>query len=96
LKIYSIEFHVEALKEWKRLDHSIQAQFKKQLEKRVSNPRVPSAKLHAGLDNFYKIKLCSIGYRLVYEIIEQRLVIIVIAIGRRDHNQAYLKAEKRK
>ena len=96
MNIYSIEFHVEALKEWKRLDRSIQAQFKKQLEKRILDPRVPSAKLHAGLDNFYKIKLRSVGYRLVYEIIEQRLVIIVIAIGRRDHNQTYVKAEKRK
>ena len=95
MKIYDLEFDVDALKEWRKLDGSIQAQFKKQLTKRLLEPHVPSARLHGDLQNTYKIKLRDAGYRLVYEVIEQRLVIVVIAVGRRDHDEVYLLASKR-
>jgi non-ribosomal peptide synthetase component E (peptide arylation enzyme) len=44
---------------------------------------------------FYKLKLRDLGYRLVYEVIDQRLIVLVIAIGRRDHDEAYQIAVKR-
>ena len=89
---YSLEFHEDALKEWNDLDGSIKSQFKKQLEKRMENPHVPSARLSNDLGDCYKIKLQKIGYRLVYEVIDRRLVIIVLSVGRRDRFQAYMKA----
>lgn len=92
---YSLEFHEDALKEWNDLDGSIKSQFKKQLEKRMENPHVPSARLSNDLGDCYKIKLQKIGYRLVYEVIDRRLVIIVLSVGRRDRFQAYIKASKR-
>ena len=95
MKTYELEFHEAALKEWRRLDPSIQAQLKKQLAKRLQAPHVPSARLHGELKNTYKIKLRDAGYRLVYEVIDQRLVVLVIAIGRRDHDAAYLLAARR-
>jgi len=95
LKTYELEFDEAALKEWRKLDGSIQAQFKKQLAKRLQAPHVPSAKLHGDLQNTYKIKLRDAGYRLVYEVIDQRLVVVVIAVGRRDHDEVYLLATKR-
>jgi mRNA interferase RelE/StbE len=96
LRSFSLEFHVTALKEWQKLDNSVKDQFKKHLEKRLSNPRVPSAKLHGDLDNFYKIKLRTLGYRLVYEVIDHKLVILVIAIGKRNREEVYKKASTRK
>jgi mRNA interferase RelE/StbE len=96
LKTYELEFDVDALKEWRKLDGSVRSQFKKQLAKRLRVPHVPSAKLHGDLQNTYKIKLRDVGYRLVYEVIEQRLVIVVIAVGRRDHDEVYLVASKRR
>jgi mRNA interferase RelE/StbE len=95
LKTYSLEFHVLALKEWKKLDRSIKEQFQKVLAKRLIEPRVPSAKLRGELQNAYKIKLHDVGYRLVYEVVDNRLVVVVIAIGRRDHGDAYISAIKR-
>ena len=92
---YSLEFHELALKEWKKLDGSIKVQFKNALSKRLATPHVPSAKLHGDLKNTYKIKLRDIGYRLVYEVIDQQLVVMVIAVGKRDHNEAYQRAVKR-
>lgn len=96
MKSFNLEFHVLALKEWQKLDNSIKDQFKKQLEKRLLNPRVASARLHGDLDNFYKIKLRSIGYRLVYEVIDHKLVILVIAVGKRNQEEVYKKASSRK
>jgi mRNA interferase RelE/StbE len=96
LKTYELEFDVGALKEWHKLDGSIRAQFKKQLAKRLQAPHVASAKLHGDLQNTYKIKLRDSGYRLVYEVIELRLVVVVVAVGRRDHDEVYLVASKRR
>ena len=93
---FSLEFHVLALKEWQKLDNTVREQFKKQLEKRILNPKVASAKLSGELDNFYKIKLRAVGYRLVYEVIDHRLVILVIAIGKRNQDDAYRQASRRK
>ena len=95
MKTYNLEFHELALKEWKKLDGSIKTQFRNALTKRLKAPHVPSAKLHGELQNTYKIKLRDAGYRLVYEVIDQKLVVMVIAIGRRDHNEAYVSAVKR-
>ena len=96
MKSFNLEFHTLALKEWQKLDNSVKEQFKKQLQKRLINPRVASAKLHGDLDNFYKIKLRTVGYRLVYEVIDHRLVVLVIAVGKRDQDAVYRKAETRK
>jgi mRNA interferase RelE/StbE len=96
LKSFNLEFHVLALKEWQKLDKSVKEQFKKQLQKRLINPRVASAKLHGDLDNFYKIKLRTLGYRLVYEVIDHKLVVLVIAVGKRNQDSVYRKAESRK
>jgi mRNA interferase RelE/StbE len=95
LKTYELEFHEAALKEWRRLDNSVQLLFKKQLAKRLQAPHVPSAKLHGELKNTYKIKLRDTGYRLVYEVIDHRVMVFVIAIGRRDHDTVYQQAAQR-
>ena len=96
MKIYSLEFHEEAQKEWAKLDGSVKTQFKSVLEKRLKNPHVPSALLANDLENCYKIKLLTVGYRLVYEVIEDSLVVVVIAVGRRDKFHTYIKAGARR
>lgn len=91
---YELEFVEEALEEWKRLDGSIKEQFRKKLAERLIEPRVPSAKL-SGHPDRYKIKLRSIGYRLGYEVHDTQLVVLVVAIGKRDRNAVHKAAEKR-
>jgi len=72
----------------------IQSQFKKKLSKRLEKPHVLPSKL-SGFENHYKIKLRASGYRLVYEVIDKALFVLVIAIGKRDRNTVYKKAKKR-
>ena len=61
---YKLAFNESALKEWKKLGHTLQVQFKKKLKERLENPRVPASQLHGRKDQ-YKIKLRGAGYRLV-------------------------------
>ncbi len=71
-----------------KLSAPIKSQFKKKLEERLINPRVPSAKL-GGYSSVYKIKLRSAGYRLVYEVIDDEIIIIVLVVGKREKGQVY-------
>jgi mRNA interferase RelE/StbE len=91
---YKLDFLVEALREWKALDASTKVQFKKKLKERLENPLVPSARL-SGTINRYKIKLRAIGYRLVYEVIDDEVVVIVVAVGKQERNKVYKIASKR-
>ncbi len=91
---YGLKFLPTALKEWKKLDSTIQSQLKKKLKERLQNPHVPASRLH-GFENHYKIKLRASGYRLVYEILESEIVVLVIAVGKKDKNLVYQKASKR-
>jgi len=91
---YSLEFLDSALKEWRRLDSNTREQFAKKLRERCENPHIPSAKLHGAKDR-YKIKLRDRGYRLVYEVEDDRLVVLVVAVGRRDRLAVYRQADRR-
>lgn len=53
---YELAFLDAALKEWRKLDHSIRQQFKAKLAERIINPHIASARLHGSKER-YKIKL---------------------------------------
>lgn len=91
---YELEFLTEALKEWKALDSTTKNQFKKKLTERLENPLIPSAKL-LGAKNRYKIKLRAAGYRLIYEVFDDEIVVVVVAVGKRERNRVYKAAAKR-
>ncbi|OXJ32469.1 addiction module antitoxin [Burkholderia sp. HI2714] len=82
------------MKERTKLDHTVRDQFKSRLAERLENPRIPSAKLHGHPDR-YKIKLRSVGYRLVYEVRDSEVLVLVVAVGRRERDAVYLAAMKR-
>lgn len=92
---YKLKFLPSALKEWNKLAPGIREQFKTKLTERLQTPEVPSARLH-GLKNYYKIKLRSLGYRLVYEVENKEVTVYVIAVGKRDRLQVYKQAAKRR
>ena len=92
--IYELIFDDEALKEWKKLQPQIKEQFKTKLKERLKNPRVHKDKL-SGMKDVYKIKLRSAGYRLAYRVNDQKIEIIVIAVGKRENNAIYESLNKR-
>ena len=92
--IYELAFLDEALKEWRKLDNNTREQFKAKLAQRLHGPKIPSARLH-GAKERYKIKLRNAGYRLVYEVRDQELLVLVVAVGKRERNEVYKAAAKR-
>ncbi len=91
---YELGFLKPALKEWRKLDARTREQLKKKLAERLQNPHVPASRL-ADARNRYKIKLRNIGYRLVYEVRDREVIVVVVAIGRRDRDVVYLAARTR-
>ncbi|MDX1297039.1 MAG: type II toxin-antitoxin system RelE/ParE family toxin [Pseudomonas sp.] len=91
---YALEFNSKALKEWQKLNSTIRLQFATKLKERLISPRVEADKLR-DLPNCYKIKLRSIGYRLVYEVMDNRLVVTVVAVGKRENGKVYGSASNR-
>ena len=91
---YELAFLDEALKEWRKLDPATRDQFKTKLTERLQNPKIPSARLH-GAKERYKIKLRNAGYRLVYEVRDREVLVLVVAVGKRERNEVYKVAARR-
>ena len=85
---YKLAFNESALKEWKKLGHTLQVQFKKKLKERLENPRVPASQLHGRKDQ-YKIKLRGAGYRLVYRVEDDIVIVTVNGVGKRANEDIY-------
>ena len=92
--IYELGFLDDALKEWRELDATTRLHFKKKLTERLAHPRLPSAKL-AGHKDRYKIKLASAGCRLVYEVRDGEILVVVVAVGKRERSAVDKVAETR-
>lgn len=88
---FALKFDERALAEWYKLEVQIQKQFKKKLTKLMSGVETPSPRARvSGLGpGYYKIKQRSSGYRLVYRYEDKKLVILVIAVGKRNRNIVY-------
>jgi len=86
--IYRLQFTPISSKEWKKLNSTIQNQFKKKIKERLNNPRVQKDKL-SGYTNVYKIKLRSSGFRLAYEVKDKEIVVLVLNVGKRENNKVY-------
>lgn len=91
---YRLEFLPSARKEWDKLGATIRQQFVKKLRERLEHPRVLAAALR-GMPDHYKIKLRQLGYRLVYRVRDDIVTVTVVAVGKRERNEAYEAARRR-
>jgi len=91
---YELAFDPRALKEWYKLGDTVRAQFKKKLAQVLAEPRIESARL-TDLPDCYKIKLRASGYRLVYQVHDDVVMVFVIAVGKREKLVVYHDANKR-
>lgn len=92
---YRLKFLPQALAEWNALDGSVKEVLKKLLKKRLTQPRLPGAELHGELRDCYKIKLLKQGYRLVYQVEDDVLVVLVLAVAKREDMAVYRAAVDR-
>ena len=92
---YRLQFVPSAWAQWQALDGSVKEPLRKLLQKRLDNPHVPGGELHGALAGHYKIKLRKQGYRLVYGVQEDVLVVMVMAIDKREDSAVYQSAVAR-
>ncbi len=94
LMSYELGFLKAARRDWKKLGATTKRQFKVKLAERLIEPIVPADRLR-GYPNHYKIKLRASGYRLVYEVRKESLIVVVVAVGKRNRGEVYRKAAGR-
>ena len=93
---YALRFMPEALAEWHQLDGSVRAPLKKLLAKRLDQPHTPGGQLHGPLSGCYKIKLLKHGVRLVYAVEDDQLIVLVLAVTKREDGVVYGAATARR
>ncbi len=86
---HKLFFVPSALREWQALDGSVKEPLRKLLRKRLDNPHVPGSALRGELAGYYKIKLLRQGYRLVYCVEDDALIVMVMAIDKREDGLVY-------
>lgn len=84
---YKLAFVPSAQKEWNKLGHTLKAQLKNKLAQRLENPHIDKDRLNAA--NLYKIKLPASGYRLVYQVNDHNVIVLELAIGKRNRSDVY-------
>ncbi len=92
---YRLKFTAAALAEWKALDGSVKETFRKLLKKRLLQPHLPGSALKGPLIGCYKIKLRQQGYRLIYTVEDEVLIVLVLTISKRENNAVYLSLSKK-
>jgi mRNA interferase RelE/StbE len=96
--MYQFEFHPEAKKELVALNHSLQILFTKKLKQILHSPELGVSlgnKNNLNLTRFKKVYFNNKRHRIVYEILEDRVLIYIIAIGKRADMEVYKKAHHR-
>jgi len=78
---YSVEFRPAVLKNMKRLPKKELRQIKKKIDDLAENLPGPATTKMKGNNSFHKVRAGV--YRIVYEIYEDRLVILVVKVGHR-------------
>ncbi|MBW2650912.1 MAG: type II toxin-antitoxin system RelE/ParE family toxin [Deltaproteobacteria bacterium] len=78
---YSIEFRPAVLKSMKRLPKRDLRRIKKKVDDLAENLPDPATTKMKGNNTFHKIRVGD--YRIVYEIHQDRLVILVVKVGHR-------------
>lgn len=86
---YRLIFASKARRAWLALDGSVRKLLWPLLARRLDEPRVPSAALSGPLAGCYKIKLRKQGIRLIYSIEDNRLIVTVLGIGKRENDESY-------
>ena len=81
---YSLRILPEAEREWSKLNPSIKQKLLKKLREVLEEPTRPNQALKGGLIGHYKVKIKSPGYRIVYRVEDDQLVVVLIAVGKRE------------
>ncbi len=81
--LYSIDFEPIALRQFKKLGKNIHTRLKPKIFALAENPRPSGVKKLQSYENTYRIRVGD--YRVVYEIHDKILRILIIEVGHRSN-----------
>ncbi|HWK89235.1 MAG TPA: type II toxin-antitoxin system RelE/ParE family toxin [Longimicrobium sp.] len=80
---FAVFFGAQAQKELRKLGRSAAAEIITQVEKKLTrDPAGYGDRLHGELVDYYKLRVS--GFRVVYKIIDERVWVVVLAVGKRN------------
>lgn len=96
--MYDFKFHPKAQKELEKLNNSTRILFTKKLKQILNSPQIGLSlgnKNNLNLSGFKKVYFSNKKYRIIYEILENKILIHIIAIGKQENIDVYKKANER-
>jgi len=97
--MYSIIYHEEVENDLKKLGHAVVLQVLKKIEKIALNPNIGADlgnKANLNLSGYKKVYVDNKKIRIVYKIIDEKIEIYIVAVGKRDDMSVYKTADSRK
>ena len=97
--MYELKYHPLIEEDLKQLNNSIRIEVFKKLEKLKSSPELGKPlgnKNGLNLTGLLKVYVAKKQVRIVFEIIDNILVVKVVAIGKREDMEVYKEAERRR
>ncbi|HIP50862.1 MAG TPA: type II toxin-antitoxin system RelE/ParE family toxin [Campylobacterales bacterium] len=98
MKMYSVEYHPALEEDLKALGHSTAQLVFKKLKKIAENPVIGvdlGNKANMNLTGYKKVYVDKKRVRIVYKIVEEKIVVYVVAVGKRDDMEVYERASLR-
>ncbi len=95
---YKVEFLYEAAEEFEALDGSLKKIAAKQIDKLAERPELGEPlgrRMGIDLTGYRKMYFGKKAYRIVYEIQRQKLLILIIGIGKRERAEIYKEVARR-
>ena len=95
---YKVEFLPEAAREFEALDGSLKKIAAKQIDKLAERPELGESlgkRMGIDLTGYRKTYFGKKAYRIVYEIQRQKLVVLIIGIGKRERAEIYKEVARR-
>ncbi len=95
---YSVTLTADAAEDFRRLNGSLKQPVAKQLKKLETSPLLGEHLGNkAGLDltGYYRLYAAKKDIRIVYRIIEQEVIVEIVAIGKREELAVYRTSRKR-
>lgn len=97
--MYEIKYHPLIKEDLRQLNNSVRIEVFKKLQQIQKSPELGKPlgnKKGMDLSGLKKVYVAKKQIRIVYEIIDDILVVHVIAIGKRENMKVYMQAEQRR
>lgn len=97
--MYEIKYHPLLEEDLKQFNNSVRLEVFKKLKKIQQSPELGlplGNKNNMNLTGLKKVYVAKKQVRIVYEIVNEILVVYIIAIGKREDMEVYKQAEKRR